>query len=155
MFLKHSAMDDLNNWLDVWKSTMAINLDSVGILTKMGLEHFRKNNGGRFVYIGSRAVFRGETEEYLAYAASKGGLTSLARSVARSFGKDNINAILEQKGCVGINIYHGIDNGQKNLILVGTTADEQDMENGLIAEKGLPCPPVCRGDNRLNSWNGR
>lgn len=75
--------------------------------------------------------------------------------ISHYFGKDNINAILEQKGCVGINIYHGIDNGQKNLILVGTTADEQDMENGLIAEKGLPCPPVCRGDNRLNSGNGR
>ena len=28
----------------------------------------------------------------MAYAASKGGLTSLARSVARSFGKDNIKA---------------------------------------------------------------
>ncbi|MBT8283163.1 MAG: SDR family oxidoreductase, partial [Muriicola sp.] len=48
--------------------------------------------------IGSRAAFRGETEEYLAYAASKGGLTSLARSVARSFGKDNIKAFVIAPG---------------------------------------------------------
>lgn len=98
VFLQHSAQDKLDDWLSVWKSTMAINLDAVGILTKLGIEHFRVQNGGRFVYIGSRAVFRGETEEYLAYAASKGGLTSLARSVARSFGKDNIKSFVIAPG---------------------------------------------------------
>ena len=80
------------------KSTLAINLDSVGMLTKLGIDQFRKQNGGRFIYIGSRAVFRGETEEYLAYAASKGGLTSLARSVARSFGKENIKSFVIAPG---------------------------------------------------------
>ena len=77
---------------------MAINLEAVGLLTKLGVGQFRTQNGGRFVYIGSRAVFRGETEEYLAYAASKGGLTSLARSVARSFGKENIKSFIVSPG---------------------------------------------------------
>ena len=72
---------------------MGINLNSAGLLTKLGIDHFVKYGGGRFVYIGSRAVFRGETEEYLAYAASKGGLVSLARSVARSFGKQHIKIL--------------------------------------------------------------
>ena len=98
VFQQHSTKDNLEDWLSVWKSTIAINLDSVGILTKLGIDHFRKNNGGRFIYIGSRAVFRGETEEYLAYAASKGGLTSLARSVARSFGKENIKSFVIAPG---------------------------------------------------------
>ena len=98
VFLQHSSKDNLEDWLRVWKSTIAINLDSVGILTKLGIDHFRKQNGGRFIYIGSRAVFRGETEEYLAYAASKGGLTSLARSVARSFGKENIKSFVIAPG---------------------------------------------------------
>jgi len=98
VFMQHSTKDNLEDWLSVWKSTIAINLDSVGILTKLGIDHFRKNNGGRFIYIGSRAVFRGETEEYLAYAASKGGLTSLARSVARSFGKENIKSFVIAPG---------------------------------------------------------
>jgi len=79
---------------------MAINLDAVGLLTKLGIDHFMEHNGGRFVYIGSRAVFRGETEEYLAYAASKGGITSLSRSVARSFGKDNIKSFVVAPGFV-------------------------------------------------------
>jgi 3-oxoacyl-[acyl-carrier protein] reductase len=98
VFLQHSTKDNFYDWFKIWKSTMAINLDSVGILTKLGIEHFRKNYGGRFIFIGSRAVFRGETEEYLAYAASKGGLTSLARSVARSFGKENIKSFVIAPG---------------------------------------------------------
>ena len=71
---------------------MAVNLDAAGILTQCGLRHFCGQGGGRFVYIGSRAAFRGETPDYLAYAASKGGLTSLAKSVARSFGKQGVTS---------------------------------------------------------------
>ncbi len=98
VFLEHSTKLDTQDWLKIWKKTMAINLDAVGLLTKLGLDHFKDNGEGRFIYIGSRAVFRGETEEYLAYAASKGGLTSLARSVARSFGKDNIKSFVLSPG---------------------------------------------------------
>ncbi|AVR47482.1 NAD-dependent dehydratase [Christiangramia fulva] len=98
VFLKHSTEQSAEEWLKTWKKTININLNSVGILTKLGIDHFREKGGGRFIYIGSRAVFRGETEEYLAYAASKGGLTSLARSVARSFGKENIKSFVVSPG---------------------------------------------------------
>lgn len=98
VFLEHSTSNSLDEWLKVWHKTIAINLHSVGILTKLSIDHFKTNGGGRFIYIGSRAVFRGETEEYLGYAASKGGLTSLARSVARSFGKDNIKSFVVSPG---------------------------------------------------------
>ena len=98
VFIQHSTSQNTEDWLKVWKKTIEINLNAVGTLTKLGIDHFRKNGGGRFIYIGSRAVFRGETEEYLAYAASKGGLTSLARSVARSFGKENIKSFIVSPG---------------------------------------------------------
>jgi len=98
VFLKHPITSSPEEWLTVWKKTLDINLNAVGLLTKLGLDHFLKRREGRFIYIGSRAVFRGETEEYLAYAASKGGLTSLARSVARSFGKQNIKSFVVSPG---------------------------------------------------------
>jgi len=94
----HPIEETSENWFDIWKKTMTINLDSAGLLTKLGIEHFKVQQGGRFIYIGSRAAFRGETEDYLAYAASKGGLTSLARSVARSFGKENIKSFVIAPG---------------------------------------------------------
>ena len=98
VYKEHRLSLDSKAWMKVWNWTMDINLNSVGLLTKLGIDHFRKHNGGRFIYIGSRAAFRGETEEFLAYAASKGGLTSLARTIARSFGKDNIKSFVVSPG---------------------------------------------------------
>ncbi|MFZ9003968.1 MAG: SDR family NAD(P)-dependent oxidoreductase [Robiginitalea sp.] len=86
----HPVSEDTATWWDVWRRTLAVNLDAAGLLTQLGIKYFQKAGGGRFIYIGSRAAFRGETADFLAYAASKGGMTSLARSVARSFGKDRI-----------------------------------------------------------------
>lgn len=96
--ISHPINENTHDWLTIWKKTININLNSVGLLTKLGIDHFKEQKGGRFIYIGSRAVFRGETEDYLAYAASKGGLTSLARSVARSFGKENIKSFVIAPG---------------------------------------------------------
>ena len=98
VFIPHPIELPEDDWLAIWRKTMAINLESAGLMTKLGITHFREFGGGRFIYIGSRAAFRGETQEYLAYAASKGGLTSLARSVARSFGKENIKSFVLAPG---------------------------------------------------------
>ncbi len=98
VFLPHSVNGGTVEWFQTWKRTMAVNLDAVGLLTKLGIDHFKTLGRGRLIYLGSRAVFRGETEAYLAYAASKGGITALARSVARSFGKDGIVAMVLAPG---------------------------------------------------------
>lgn len=97
VFEKH-AIDD-SKWLEIWQKSMRVNLDAVGILTQMGINHFKENkDGGRMIYVASRAAFRGETEDYLAYAASKGGVVSLGRTVARSFGKYNIKSFILAPG---------------------------------------------------------
>lgn len=101
VYLKHPIDESDQDWLRTWSLTLAINLDAAGFLTKKAIEHFKSGkSGGRLIYMSSRAVFRGETEEYLAYAASKGGLVSLARSVARSFGKYNIKSFILAPGFV-------------------------------------------------------
>jgi NAD(P)-dependent dehydrogenase (short-subunit alcohol dehydrogenase family) len=98
IFEPHDISDSNQDWWAIWKRTMAINLDAPGLLTKMALEHFKLTGGGRIIYISSRAAFRGETEEYLGYGASKGGLTSLARTVARSFGQFGIKSFIIAPG---------------------------------------------------------
>lgn len=68
------------------------------------------------------------------------------------FGNRAIGDILEQTGCVGIRIYYALDdNGVQQLIVVGVDADENDMCNGLLAERSMPCPPYCGNNNCLNS----
>src|SRR5512146_3284008 len=80
------------DWLDAWDTTMAVNLRAPAILSRLAIEHFRTQGGGRIINISSRAAFRGDQPPYLAYAASKGGLVALTRSIARGFGKAGILA---------------------------------------------------------------
>ena len=100
VYQEHAIDEEDEKWLNTWNRTQAINLDAAGLLTKKALQHFKTSGGGRLIYVASRAVFRGETEEYLGYAASKGGLVSLGRSVARSFGKYNIKSFILAPGFV-------------------------------------------------------
>jgi len=80
-------------WLANWEETMTVNLTSSALLCKKAIEHFiQRKTSGRIINISSRAAFRGETEDYMAYAASKAGMVSLTRSIARSFGKSGIKA---------------------------------------------------------------
>lgn len=66
-------------------------------------------------------------------------------------GKDIINSILAQTGCMGIRTYHGINNdGTKEIVLVGVDANGDDMTN-LIADRCRPCPNMCSRKNSLNS----
>lgn len=87
-----------DNWLEDWNHTLAVNLTATGLLSRSALAHFEKQHNGRIVNIASRAAFRGDTPDYLAYAASKGGMVALTRSIARGFGKQGIKAFLLAPG---------------------------------------------------------
>ncbi|MFT4738893.1 MAG: 3-oxoacyl-[acyl-carrier protein] reductase [Cyclobacteriaceae bacterium] len=80
-------------WVQNWEETMMVNLTSPAVLCKKAIEHFiDRKAAGRIINISSRAAFRGETGDYMAYAASKAGLVSLTRSIAKSYGKQGIKA---------------------------------------------------------------
>ena len=84
-------LDD-KEWINNWNTIMNINLLATGILSKKAFQHIKNNHGGRIINIASRAAFRGDTPDYLAYAASKAGMVALIKSIARGFGKDGITA---------------------------------------------------------------
>ena len=88
------------DWVASWDKTFNTNTRSAGVLTKVAIDHFKTRGGGKIIYIASRAAFRGDSEDYLAYAASKGAMVALARSVARGFGKDEIVAFVIAPGFV-------------------------------------------------------
>lgn len=97
----HSPLDtDLDDWVKDWDRTLDVNTRASGILTRAAVPHFVENGGGRLIYIASRAAFRGDSEDYLAYAASKGAMVALSRSVARAFGKQNVKAFTIAPGFV-------------------------------------------------------
>lgn len=67
------------------------------------------------------------------------------------FGRDILEKILKQEGCVGIRMYYGLDEDDvQALVIVGADADENDM-TGLVADISTPCPSRCGASNDLNS----
>ncbi len=100
VYLSSPIDDPDTDWLDVWDRTLRINLTSAGLLCKLSIPHFVKCGGGRIINIASRAAFRGDSKDYWAYAASKGGLVALTRTIARAYGKDNIKAFIIAPGFV-------------------------------------------------------
>jgi hypothetical protein len=93
----------------------------------------------------------------------------------RFFGKEILQQILDQPGCVGIRMYFGVkkeesgsghhanssSSGSNNqavttspidleLVLVGANGNQDDMLD-IIADISVPCPSFCGSQNSLNS----
>ena len=91
-------------------------------------------------------------DEAAGWTANDRETISTGEIIGQFVGREKLLDILNQPGCKGIHIYYGIgDDGKKNLILVGATADEDDMIEGIIVERLMPCPPICSSKNKLNS----
>lgn len=71
-----SAMTD-----EQWRRTMAINLDAVFYICRRSLQHMPK--GSAIVTIASDAAHEGSSIGHVHYGASKGGVLTLTRSLAR------------------------------------------------------------------------
>lgn len=105
-----SAPDTLptGEWLQIWETVMAVNSTAVGVLSKEFIDQAKNQQNGRIVMISSRAAFRGDTPDYLAYAASKGAIVSLNRSIARHYGKLGIKSFLIAPGFTRTDMANGI-----------------------------------------------
>lgn len=67
------------------------------------------------------------------------------------FGKDAIQAILDQMDCVGLKFYFAIENGKLTLVLCGSKANQDDLYQGVLAEDSPMDPPFSASSNPLNS----
>ncbi len=102
--ISSSVNTDADFWNSSWNKTLNVNLGAPAYLCKCFINIKRnKNIHSRFriINISSRAAFRGETEDFISYACSKGGVVSLTKTIARSFGKkDNVLAFTIAPGFV-------------------------------------------------------
>jgi NAD(P)-dependent dehydrogenase (short-subunit alcohol dehydrogenase family) len=73
-------------WLDAWEETLRINLTAAAQLSRFAVRHWLgTGRPGRIVHIASRAGFRGDSPEHWHYAASKGGMLALHKTIARAY----------------------------------------------------------------------
>ena len=119
---------DINDWSKMFDKTIDVNLKAPTLIFKEFLRYKREkkiNSRLRIINIASRAAFRGEQQEYISYACSKGGIISLTKTMSRSFGEtDNIVAISIAPGFVRTDMAQSfIDKHGEDVVGQGITLD--------------------------------
>ncbi|MGZ8312250.1 MAG: SDR family NAD(P)-dependent oxidoreductase [Allosphingosinicella sp.] len=80
-------------WTAQWDRTMRVNLHASADLCRLAVLHFRaRGGGGRIVNVASRAGYRGDSPDHWHYAASKGGMVAMTKSIARAYAAEGIYA---------------------------------------------------------------
>lgn len=93
--------DPLDEWLEVWDRSQAVNLRAPAVLCRGAVRTFsRQDRGGIIINIASRAAFRGEDPDYWHYAAAKAGVVALTRTLARQYGRQGVTAFALAPGYV-------------------------------------------------------
>jgi NAD(P)-dependent dehydrogenase (short-subunit alcohol dehydrogenase family) len=84
---------DAPDWTGRWQRTQQVNLVAAAELCRLAVLHFReRGTGGRIVNVASRAAYRGDSPDHWHYAASKGGMVAMTKSIARAYAGEGIYA---------------------------------------------------------------
>ena len=105
-------------WHANWAQVMQVNLYAPAELCKLAIPHFRRHGGGKIINVASRAAHRGDAPDQWPYAASKGGLVALTKTIARGFAKDNVLAFVIAPGFTDTEMaYTGLDDAGVERII--------------------------------------
>ena len=119
---------DIDQWDELYNRTLDVNLKAPVLIFKEFLKYKRENNIKsrlRFINISSRAAFRGEQQDYISYACSKGGIISLTKTITRSFGlNENVLAFSIAPGFVNTEMAKSfIEKNGEDLVKKGIRLD--------------------------------
>lgn len=79
------------DWIDRWEDTLRINLTAAAQLTRFAVKHWLDTGReGRIVHVASRAAYRGDSPDHWHYAAAKGGMVALHKTIARAYADQGI-----------------------------------------------------------------
>jgi len=92
-----NATDD--EWQAAWERTLRINLQATADLSRLAVSHFLdRGGGGRIVNVASRAGWRGDSPQHWHYAASKGAVLAMTKTIARAYAAEGIYAFAVSPG---------------------------------------------------------
>ncbi|WP_353198644.1 SDR family oxidoreductase [Sandarakinorhabdus sp.] len=83
---------DADGFAATWARSLAINLQSAADLCRHAVLHFQQNGGGRIINVASRAGHRGDSPKHWHYAAAKGGVLAMTKTIARGYAAQGILA---------------------------------------------------------------
>jgi NAD(P)-dependent dehydrogenase (short-subunit alcohol dehydrogenase family) len=105
-------------WHSVWAQVIQVNLYAPAELCKMAIPHFRAHGGGKIINVASRAAHRGDAPTEWPYAASKGALVAMTKTIARGYAADNVLAFVIAPGFTETDMgFAGLDEaGLKRIV---------------------------------------
>lgn len=94
---EHNSLDSSDiEWLDRWEDTLRINLTASAQLSRYAVRHWQGRGPnesaerGRLVHVASRAAYRGDSPAHWHYAAAKGGMVAMHKTIARAYAAQGI-----------------------------------------------------------------
>jgi 3-oxoacyl-[acyl-carrier protein] reductase len=125
--MEASVDDSIDAWRAAWDTTWQVNVVALADLCREAILHFREHRGGTIVNVSSRAAFRGDDPHYMHYAASKGAVVALTKSIARGYAKDGVLAYGVAPGWVRT------DMAEQSIQMVGMERLVRDIPMGEMA----------------------
>ncbi|WP_407542074.1 SDR family oxidoreductase (plasmid) [Deinococcus radiomollis] len=126
----------LEEWSKLWTETLQVNLLSVAESCRAALLHYREHGGGIIINIASRAAFRGDNPDAMHYAASKGAVVTLTKSVARGYAAQGVLAYAVAPGWVSTEMAEAyLRDHQEELareLPMGSAAPPEDVANTVV-----------------------
>ena len=142
--------NDAEAWLRQWQRTMQINLTASAQLSHLAVRHWLdEGSGGRMVHVASRAGHRGDSPDHWHYAASKGGMLAMHKSIARGYARQGILSFAIAPGFTDTAMagdYLSSRGGDGLLadIPLGEVAQPEEIAS-MIAYCALDAPPSMTG----------
>ena len=137
-------------WLDAWEDTLRVNLTAAAQLSRFAVRYWLDRGvGGRIVHVASRAGHRGDSPDHWHYAASKGGMLALHKTIARAYASRGIYSYAIAPGFTQTGIaedYLETRGGEGLLadIPLGRVATPEEIA-AMIAFCALDAPPSMTG----------
>jgi 3-oxoacyl-[acyl-carrier protein] reductase len=124
-------------WDAHWNYALKVNLVATAHLSRFAIHHFKKTGEGIIIGITARIAVRGDRPEFFHDGASKGGMNSLMRGIARFCAQDKVLTYLVCPGIIQtdqgsdfIKIY-GLTEAVKEIPL-GELGKPEDVANVVV-----------------------
>ncbi len=137
-------------WRAAWEVTLRVNLTAAAELSRLAVLHWQARRiPGRIVHIASRAAHRGDSPDHWHYAAAKGGMIALHKTIARAYARQGILSFAISPGFVATDMaadYLSANDGAAIAaqIPLGRVASAREIAR-IAAFCALEAPPSMTG----------
>ena len=150
LFEANAISAEPDAWLRAWRHTMDVNLTASAQLSYLAVRHWLSDGAsGRLVHVASRAGHRGDSPDHWHYAASKGGMLAMHKSIARGYADRGILSYAIAPGFTDTSMagdYLASRGGDGLLadIPLGAVARPEEI-GGMVVYCALDAPPSMTG----------